>query len=262
MNTSSRTGTYVENSALDAFLRSPSSFGAGPFVVSEYSLGEKTRLSPIEYRGFIEAISRQAQFLRVPPVTQIITGNFAEAWRAPTHLERLDVEAALAGREYAQAKLNEICEALADASRKWHEALRGHWADWVETVEGENPDNLIDPRPLPTRRNLVRLFTLDSLGRDEPPSDSDLVPARLQWTIRAWQIAMVFTRMEKEKDSPKDLRNDPIDAVHYALAATFCERIATADKGIRRIRELMPDPRCPLLWVVATGDDLRVESVE
>jgi hypothetical protein len=70
---------------------------------------------------------------------------------------------------------------------------------------------------------------------------------------------MVFTRLERASDSESDLRNDPVDAVHFALAATFCGVVATSDRGLRRIRTLMPRPVCPLLWVTDAPGGVRVE---
>lgn len=127
-------------------------------------------------------------------------------------------------------------------------------------VEGKNPGRLIDPRPPANRQQIVEALTKDLLRKDEAPAASDPAAERLRWTLRAWELAMTFIRLDREKDSPSDLGNDPIDAVHYALAATFCGAIATSDRDICRIRSLLPIPRCPLLWVTQTSAGVSVAS--
>lgn len=69
---------------------------------------------------------------------------------------------------------------------------------------------------------------------------------------------MTFVRMPR-KDRTKDLRNDPIDAVHHSLADTFCRAIATGDRGIRRIHDVVPEPQCSLFWVRGTVVAAHVE---
>jgi hypothetical protein len=45
------------------------------------------------------------------------------------------------------------------------------------------------------------------------------------------------------------------------LAATFCERIAVRERTMQRIRELLPEPRLPLLRVIAIKDRVDVALV-
>jgi hypothetical protein len=39
-----------------------------------------------------------------------------------------------------------------------------------------------------------------------------------------------------------------IDALHYVLAATFCDRIVTCDRVMKRIYDLLPEPRGELVF--------------
>lgn len=244
------TGTYVENSALDAFLRDPRAFGDGPFVVSEFSLAEKSRLQWDRYRAFVlGAHALGVRFLRVPPVTQLITGKLDPRWFGEISLDEIDVALALSGRRVASLKLEEVCETLASQFSKRFSELRPHMQEWIERVESDDQTELLDPRGLSERQLLVEAFALDLLRRDAPPLPSDALPDRLAWTLRAWETAMTLVRLDRQRDLPRDLRNDPIDGLHYTLATVFCSAIATSDKGLKRIQELMPSPRVPLLWV-------------
>lgn len=252
------TGTYVENSALDAFVADPRAFGRGPFVVSEYSLGEKTRLPWDDFVAFLGAVHSRVLYLRAPPITQLITGNLDPRWNGPIDLVPIDVETVRNGRASAYWRLEKTCDELERHFAARYAALRPHLADWITTVDGGNPRKLLDPRRIDSRRAIVVAATLDSLGRAARPGPNDTDAERLRFTLKAWEIAMVLVRLDRQRESRRDLRNDPLDAVHYALASTFCAALVTRDKGIRRIRELMPEPRCPLFWVGQTPANIPV----
>jgi hypothetical protein len=182
-------GTYVENSALDALLREASAFGSGPFVISEYSLAEKARLPWDAFVSVVRA-SREAgiRFLRAPPVTQLLTGNLDAAWRDPIELVNINVEATLAGRGVAVRKLDEICDSLAARFAKRYAELRPHYAQWIHDVDTDtdNSADLIDPRPLENRRQIVEALAAESLGIDGAPAPGAPADERLRWVLRAW----------------------------------------------------------------------------
>ena len=247
-------GLYVENSCLDEFLRNPAPFGVGPFVLSEYSLAEKAALAWPEFVNFLDRAQALMQFLRVPPVTQVLTGNLDPRWNGPIELIAIDVEEVRAGRRHAVEKLDTLKSDLAASFRRRYAELRPHWADYLSEVSSGKSQHLLDPRKPSNAREIVAAATLESLGASAAPSLSDPLPDRIAWTMRAWEMAMVFVRLERERDNEKDLRNDPIDAVHFTLAATFCEGIAIRDKGMRRIYALMPEPKILAHFLEVDGE--------
>lgn len=252
--------TYLETSAVDAFIRNPAPFGEGPFVVSEYVLAEKGGRPFDDYKRCVLDLQRLGVlFLRVPPVGQIIENATENGLPSFCEAVALDVEACLTDRPAAVEGLDRIRRGLAPQFADRYSQLRPHFADWIAGVEDGQRRDLLDPRSPKNQRLIVEAATLDILGRTEPPGENASPAEILRWSLRAWETAMVFVRIERSRDSEKDLQNDPVDGVHYALATTFCAKFATSDRDLCRIRDLISSPRRPLLWVFTNDGAIRIE---
>ena len=252
------TAIYLDSSCLDTYLKGARAFGVGPFIISEYVLAEISRLDVPGYERRLLALeSNGVAFLRAPPLTQIMADKFGPEWEGPIDAVELNVHAALAGGAHASAKLDALCGDLAAAFERRYDELRPQYADYLKRVKrGEK--SLIDPRSPRNRRMLVEAAALQSLGLEVAPTAASPVKERIRWALRTWEMAMTFTRLDRQKNRVRDLRNDPIDAVHYVLAATFCAAIATSDRGMCRIRDVIPPPGFPFLEVAVDAGAVRV----
>jgi hypothetical protein len=210
-------GIYLETSAVDAFLANPTAFGSGPFVVSEFVLAEKARLPPSDFQARVEGLhAHGVRYVGVPPLTELMLGQTVSIPVSPIEM---DVEMILLGARDAVRKLLLVRESLAVEFRRIYAERRRHYAEWLALLARGNT-LLFDPQPLENRRQIVSELTLASLGWHTAPSASAPIADRMRWNLNAWEKAMLFLRLDRSRDNDKDLRNDPIDAVHWAIGAT------------------------------------------
>jgi hypothetical protein len=244
-------GIYLENSILQDFLDFPDAFGAGPFVVSEYSLAEKARLNDASYKTFISGVAPRVHFLRVPPPSQLIDGKLDPRWKEPSRLDVLNVTGAIEGKDEGRRRLDQLCDGIAMHRRENYQVLRPKWDEWIDRIE--NPENWptedvpedgwADPRKPNQLPQLVETFAAGALGITESPGPDSPSSEWLRWHMTCWEMGMTMLRIHRTVHKSKELRNDPIDMVHYALSATYCEKILVKERDMKRIHDILPTPK-------------------
>lgn len=242
-------GTLVENSAIDLLLQGRLVDFQGPFMFTEHALAEKAAIPKRKYRECVEKLAQQAYLFACPPASQLIARTYKRgSILGPL---RMDVPTAVAEQHEAARRMTAQKLELQEQLSRRHELLRPHFRDWLgrcDRGEGTETGKLLKNPPKPSDiQEVVMDLTVRHLGA--LPKEGSDASDWLRWHLNAWEGAMTFTRVQRERDRESDLRNDPIDAVQYALAATFCDRIVTCDRGMKTIYEGVPEPRGQLFYV-------------